>query len=159
MSDFFDDLETKMDSKADEDSQALSGEQWDPAEGEMLKGVLTRAEVVKASGRRSIVLNVINRGDDSGGIAPGGTATIWGSRTVLKSALLREQPAIGKALAIRFDGSQESQTGGNAFFMYTVLCEEADPVLWGKLEAELEKRGFDDDNVSDNRSKTTDNIF
>jgi hypothetical protein len=144
MSSFFDDVESKMDQKADEDSQALSGTVWDPAEGEMLKGVLTRAEVAKTQHGRSLVLNVKNVGEDTGGIAAGETATIWGSRTVLKSALLREQPALGKPLAIRFDGSQESQSG-NEFFMYTVLCEEADPALWTKLEADLEKRGFDDD--------------
>jgi hypothetical protein len=123
----------------------------------MLKGVLTRAEVAKTQHGRSLVLNVKNVGDESGGIGTGETATIWGSRTVLKSALLRERPALGNALAIRFDGPQESQSG-NEFFLYTILCEEADPVLWTKLEAELEKRGFDDD-VSDNRSKTTNDIF
>jgi hypothetical protein len=157
MASFFDDVETKLDEKAEEDSQALSGTVWDPAPGEMLKGVLTRAEVVKAAGRRSIVLNVKNVGDDSGGIGTGETATIWGSRTVLKSALLREQPALGKALAIRFDGSQESKSG-NEFFMYTVLCEEADPALWTKLEAELEKRGFDDDD-SETPGKDTKSYF
>jgi hypothetical protein len=144
MTSFFDDVESKMDEKAEEDSQALSGTVWDPAPGEMLKGVLTRAEVAKTQHGRSLVLNVKNVGDATGGIESGETATIWGSRTVLKSALLREQPALGKALAIRFDGSQESQSG-NEFFMYTILCEESDPALWDKLEADLEKRGFDDD--------------
>jgi hypothetical protein len=157
MTSFFDDVETKLDEKAEEDSQALSGTVWNPDPGEMLQGALTRAEVVKAAGRRSIVLNVKNVGkEDSGGIAPGETATIWGSRTVLKSALLREQPALGKRLAIRFDGTQESQSG-NEFFMYTVLCEEADPALWTKLEADLEKRGFDDD--SETPGKDTKSYF
>jgi hypothetical protein len=157
MTGFFDDVETKLDQKADEDSQALSGTVWNPAPGEMLKGVLTRAEVAKTQHGRSLVLNVKNVGDETGGIAAGETATIWGSRTVLKSALLREQPALGKALAIRFDGTQESQSG-NEFFMYTVLCEEADPALWTKLEADLEKRGFDDDD-SETPGKDTKSYF
>jgi hypothetical protein len=41
--------------------------------------------------------------------------------------------------------------------MYTVLCEEADPALWTKLEADLEKRGFDDD--SETPGKDTKSYF
>ena len=147
MTDFFDSLDEKMDEKAEDDAAALSGSVWNPEPGEMLEGVLTRAEVAKTQHGRSLVLNVKNVGDETGGIGAGETATIWGSRTVLKSSLLREQPALGKALAVRFDGSQESQAG-NQFFIYTVLCEESDPALWAKLEAELEKKGFDDDGDS-----------
>lgn len=136
----FDDVDGMLAAKKRANEEARDSDTWDPEPGEKIVGVLLKAEIVKTRNGPAPVLVIRNLGEPSGGIASDKSGTVWASRTVLWGELEREMPAIGKRVAIQFDGKKEPTQGGNAYFSYTVIAEESDHDLWDGLVAQMDRK-------------------
>jgi hypothetical protein len=132
---FFDGIEDAMDKKAEELEEQRSAEKWDPEPGEVLQGILLRADTPITQYGESLVLTVRNVGKKSGGVAKNKTAAVWAG-TVLRG-LLEDfeagQPKVGKALAIRYEGMKDTKDGSNQYKSFTLMVEEQDHAYWQKV--------------------------
>ena len=133
---FFDGIEEALDTKAAEEEELMSAEKWEPEEGEVLQGILLKANTPNTDFGRGLVLTVRNVGKTaSGGVEPNKSAAVWAG-TVLRRLLEDPdtgQPKVGKALVIRYEGMKEPKKGGNPFKMFTLIVEEQDPDYWDRL--------------------------
>lgn len=140
---FFDDIESRMDEKSAAQEEAMNAEQWDPAPGDLLQGVLLRADYPPTQHGRAVVLIIRNVGKEaSGGIEVGKSTKVW-CGTVLHRLVTDFEmdedgqpmgcPKIGTAIAIRYDGEREAKDSNRTYKAYTFMREEADREYWKNL--------------------------
>lgn len=119
---FFDDAD--LDQQQAADKEAAESPKFDPAEGDVLDGVLTKAEAY-SKGRfdPTIVINFRNVGKDTvGGVEPGKVGYLF-LPTVLRRKFLDAAPAIGTAFRVRFEGTVAPEKGGNPYKDWTLITE------------------------------------
>jgi len=140
---FFDGIEDRMDKRAEEQEEARNATKWEPQPGELLQGILLRADYPITNYGRAISLVIRNVGKEaSGGIEPGESGQLW-CGTMLHSLVtdftIGEDgqavgcPKIGKAIAIRFEGERENKDGSATYKAFTLMREEPDPEFWTNL--------------------------
>ena len=61
---------------------------------------------------------------------------LFASRAMFKRELQEAAPAMGSLIVIRWEGLQESSTGGRSFHRYKVMAQTPDAALWSRLVRE-----------------------
>ena len=140
---FFDDIDSTVDAKAKADAEARDSDKFDPSPGDMLRGVLLKAERPTTQFGKGLVVTFRNVGEEAvGGIEPGNSGYMFAS-TVLERMLQEQAPRIGSGIAIRYEGKVTPDSGGNPYKDWTVVSETSDRGLWVGLYA-----GADEDKSS-----------
>ena len=126
MSGFMDDLDDKVNKKAEADKEASDAGNYTPEAGELLRAVLTAASLFTGGQYApSITISFRNIGEEAaGGIEPGGIGRMFLS-TVLEGKFMESAPKIGSSFGLRFEGMLTSKAG-NEYKAWTALFEADD---------------------------------
>lgn len=162
---FFD--EADLDQQAEADKEAADSPKFDPAPGDSVNAVLTKAELFIGDGRYAptIVINFRNVGDKTvGGVEPGKVAYMF-LPTVLRRKMIAAAPAVGSAFKLRYEGLTTPEKGGNPYKDYTLITEsmqdgadpsKSAPQLWTSLSSGLEdNRGHGDRGFASGSERTS----
>jgi len=123
--DFFEGASDDMDEHREEDEGPQAADEWDPAEGGVLRGVFLKA--VRKSTNFGPGYNVIVKDIDTELIIK-----VWCLRSMLKQQLLDASPAAGSPIVFKYNGEKEG-SGDYPFHSYQVRAEKSDPALWAEL--------------------------
>lgn len=141
---FFDGADETLAQQAEQDAQ--SDNKYEPDPGDVLHGVLLKAEAYTKDTHGyepTLVITVRNVGETKvGGIAPGESGYLF-TPTVLRRKVLEAEPAIGTAFILEFKGKVTPDKGGNPYKDYTLVTESTkgegdeskrDRALWGQIQ-------------------------
>jgi hypothetical protein len=139
VSNFFDTAD--LDRQAELDKEQSESGKFDPAPGDTLDAILTKAERFEGGQYDpTIVINLRNVGDEAvGGVEPGKIGYMF-LPTVLRRKMLSAAPAVGTAFRLRFEGLTKPEGGGNEYKDWTILTEsmsdqaKADRALWDRID-------------------------
>lgn len=134
MSEFFDDVEDAMDQQLKDDAAARDAADWDPEEGDILKGIFLKLNgpILTKFGSTWLAL-VKDLADDE-------VKNVWLSRSILRKEMVDAAPKPGGEVAIRFVGERETRDGSNSYYLYQVRVPEGgqDKTYWHETMHEYE---------------------
>jgi hypothetical protein len=119
---FFDTAD--LDKQAAADKEASESPKFDPAPGDSVDGILTKAEMFTGGQYApTIVINFRNVGKKAvGGVDEGKIGYLF-LPTVLRRKFLEAAPAVGTAFKLRFEGLVSPEGGGNSYKDWTLVTE------------------------------------
>jgi hypothetical protein len=119
---FFD--EADLDKQAAADKEASESPKFDPAPGDSINAILTKAEMFTGGQYDpTIVINLRNVGDKAVGGVDAGKIGYLFLPTVLRRKFLEAAPAVGTAFKLRFEGLVSPEGGGNSYKDWTLVTE------------------------------------
>jgi hypothetical protein len=127
MSTWLDDAEAQLEVEADQ-RQAIEGAtDWKPEAGDVLKGTLMEGKYILTKFGWTHLINVM--------LQDGEVKTVWCGSKMLKDQLMTQHPAIGKGLAIKYNGKKQGKD--YEYHDYVLSCE---PVEGDTAEIRDEQR-------------------
>ena len=138
---FFD--QADLDKQAAADKEASESPKFDPAPGDHVDAVLTKAETFTGGQYApTIVINFRNVGDKAVGGVEAGTVGYMFLPTVARRKFSEAAPAIGSAFRLRYEGKVTPEKGGNPYKDWTLVTEsmqdtsKQDRHLWASIQPE-----------------------
>ena len=142
MADWLDDAEAAIEVEAEEQKALSDSKEWKPKEGDLLKGKLIQGKHIITKYGPTYIINVQDK--------DGQVWDVW-AKTMIENQLLQQFPAIGKGIAIKFNGMKQGET--YKYGEYIMSCEphrDADEVAeWAKFWRGLPSQSNDPTDVAD----------
>jgi hypothetical protein len=123
--DFFDKAIEQLDDALEVGEAESGADDWDPTEGDVLRGIFLKASVIPTKYGPAILAIVRDLEDER-------SLKVWCTRSVLKSEILESIPKPGSKIVIRYSGERTAKSG-NMFHLYQVASEKMDADYWGPL--------------------------
>lgn len=146
MSGFFDGIDDAIADQKARDEEASDSTKFEPKAGEILQGVLLKADVASGKYDPNVVITFRNVGSKTvGGLEPGASGYMF-TPTVLRRKIIEAAPKIGTPFALEFHGLVAPEGGGNSYKDFTLVtpftkdgdATARDLALWDRLSSQVD---------------------